>query len=445
MPQMAALSPDWSRPKARHQSSRDEPSAGRLRVILVGNYIFDRQESMQRFANLLAHELQRFADITILAPQPFFGKLKPSASGLGKWLGYLDKFVLFPLTLRRQIKAYQRNPGHPLVVHLCDQSNSHYTRYLKDVPHVVTCHDLLAVRMARGEFGAGRVRFSGRLYQRIIADGLRQAGHIICVSAATKEDVVRILARSADEVGVVHNGLNYPYAPLPVTVARERASHFLPQTPGESAAPYILHVGGNHWYKNRAGVLHLFATLRSQCQRAGIRCPKLVMVGPSPDAPLEQVVRDHAEWRDDLIFTGPLENEDLCALYSAAELLLFPSFEEGFGWPIIEAQACGCRVVTTGKAPMNEIGGDAAVYLSPKDVGSLSDGGDPAKAARLILELLQEPPAAHAERIAAGLNNVARFSNDRMVKSYLHLYRNLTSIPKCTPNPSHSAVSSRDL
>ena len=56
-------------------------------------------------------------------------------------------------------------------------------------------------------------------------------------------------------------------------------------------------------------------------------------------------------------------NEALAALYSGAELLLFPSLEEGFGWPIIEAQASGCRVVTTGKAPMTEVGGNAAFYL----------------------------------------------------------------------------------
>ena len=79
----------------------------------------------------------------------------------------------------------------------------------------------------------------------------------------------------------------------------------------------------------------------------------------------------HPEMAASVIPLTNVDNETLRALYSAAELLLFPSLEEGFGWPIVEAQACGCRVVTSQKAPMTEAGGDAAFYLPEREHGSI--------------------------------------------------------------------------
>jgi glycosyltransferase involved in cell wall biosynthesis len=410
----------------------EAPLAARVNVILVGNYPFDQQESMQRFANLLVAELPKLGvDVTLVAPRPLLGLLKPSAVGLGKWLGYLDKFLVFPFSLRRAIGRLRRSQGDggAVIVHICDHSSSPYVRYLHGVAHLVTCHDLLAIRMARDEFGSGMVGRAGRQYQRIIANGLRRAGRIVCVSHSTKLDLVRLIGRSADEIVVLHNGLNHPYAPLPFDLARQRVSALLSQLrlapAGGREFSYILHVGGNHWYKNRAGVLRIYASVRAECQRLGMKVPKLIAAGPRPTPELLRITRDYPEWKDDFIFPGPVANEDLRALYSAAELLLFPSFEEGFGWPIVEAQACGCRVVTTGRAPMTEIGGEAAVYLDPAWVGSLSGGEDPRRAAQTVLEVLTEDPSARASRVAGGLQNAARFSGNRMAEEYLRLYREL--------------------
>ncbi|WP_198660029.1 glycosyltransferase [Acidithiobacillus ferrivorans] len=65
--------------------------------------------------------------------------------------------------------------------------------------------------------------------------------------------------------------------------------------------------------------------------------------------------------------TGPVDNENLRALYSGAALLLFPSLQEGFGWPIVEAQACGCLVATTNRAPMTAVGGQGDIYFDVSD------------------------------------------------------------------------------
>ena len=107
-------------------------------------------------------------------------------------------------------------------------------------------------------------------------------------------------------------------------------------------------------------------------------------------------------------------NEDLQALYSKATALLFPSLREGFGWPIIEAQACGCPVFTSDRVPMTEVGGDAAIYLDPTD---------PPAAAAVIANSLDRIPQLRQ----AGLENAKRFSSSAMISSYSSVYQRLAA------------------
>ncbi|MEI8342327.1 MAG: glycosyltransferase, partial [Verrucomicrobiota bacterium] len=182
--------------------------AGGPRILLVSNYRNDRQESMLRFADTLFQEMKgEGLPVTIIRPEPFFGRLKPSGSGVGKWLGYLDKFLLFPFVLKRH--AARCN-----VVHICDHSNAHYTRYLRDLPHLVTCNDLLAVRSALGEFSQNPTGWTGRILQRLILRGLKHARRITCISKATRQDVLRPTALPESRGDVTYMGFNYPYSPV---------------------------------------------------------------------------------------------------------------------------------------------------------------------------------------------------------------------------------------
>jgi glycosyltransferase involved in cell wall biosynthesis len=138
--------------------------------------------------------------------------------------------------------------------------------------------------------------------------------------------------------------------------------------------------------------------------RLGEQAPLLVLVGPPISAP-------NAETRSNV------GNDALAALYSGAELLLFPSLEEGFGWPIIEAQACGCRVLTTDKDPMREVGGKAASYLP--------EPNDAAASASAVEAFLSQNAVERASQIRAGLANAARFSTENMIRGYLALYQEL--------------------
>jgi len=124
----------------------------------------------------------------------------------------------------------------------------------------------------------------------------------------------------------------------------------------------------------------------------------------------------------DVQFLGRIDDATLEALYSSARVLLFPSLEEGFGWPLIEAQACGCPVITTDAAPMNEVAGPAALYL-PRP----TPDGDPQRwaedGAATLAVLLAEGSDARRARSAAGRRWVQHFDHDRAIDGYLAMYR----------------------
>ncbi len=401
-----------------------------MRVLLIGNYPHDAQESMQRFAAMMLSGLEA-AGITaeLIVPTPCFGRFKRSGTGLGKWLGYIDKFLLFPILLRKKLSTlnFQLSPQHHgllaepristrLVVHICDHSNAFYTRYLQDVPHVVTCHDLLAVRSARGEVPENPTRWSGRQLQEMVAKGLARAQHVACDSEATQRDVHRLISLPKDRVSVISIGFNYPYSPMPEPEARSRIKSL-----SESATPtnnpasprpgFILHVGGNQWYKNRLGVLRIYA----RAVATNPATPNLVMAGKPFTAEMESYIAAYHLLERVRSIEG-CGNEDLRAIYSLADLLLFPSLAEGFGWPVIEAQACGCPVLCSSIEPFPEVTLGTACMHEPAD--------EPGFAAEL-LRLLAQPDARRA-LTTQGLANARRFAPATMVANYVECYDQLT-------------------
>lgn len=377
-----------------------------MKVLIVGNYQHDDQQSMQRYAELLTAELQlRGHDIQLLRPQPILGRLKPGGTGLGKWLGYIDKFILFPFAL------WRATYGRPeRVVHICDHSNAMYTSYLQNRPHVVTCHDLLAVRSALGHFPQNRTGWSGRLLQAWILRGLRQAQRIVCVSEETRRQLMALPRFATASITVVANGLNYPYHPLSESESRRRFIARREIAPFVDR-PFIFFIGGTQWYKNRPGVLRIFLHYAAKHPQGA----QLLFAGKSFTAQ-DQTLLDKAGpvLRARIHHVGSPDNETLNALYSRARCLLFPSLEEGFGWPLIEAMSAGCPVLTNNRPPMNEIGGSVAAYLDPTDE---------AGAVQALATLLAEPAFVRALRVSAGLQRAARFSAKIMVDEIINEYR----------------------
>lgn len=370
-------------------------------VLLVGNYPLDRQHSMQRFADLMLRGLRAAGiDVELVVPKPICGNFFPNTA-VGKWLGYIDKYVLFPFQLWARLRQHR-----PSVVHICDHSNAMYRRSIQRVPCTVTCHDLIAVRSSLGQDTGCPLSPTGRLLQRWILRWLRRADAIACVSTATARDVEQLVRGGADRpvVAIVPLALNYDYAPM----TPEQIERSLAAVPGlDPALPFALHVGSNLVRKNREGVLRIFGRCRDRWNGQLVFAG--VPLGPDLAALAQKLGVAHR-----VVQVVDPQPELLKALYNKATALLFPSTFEGFGWPIIEAQACGCPVICSNTGPMPEAAGDAGLLHPPEDEQGFADD---------LLRLTNPPErAAWAARSIA---NAQRFSTGRMIGQYIELYRTL--------------------
>ena len=370
-------------------------------VLLIGNYPLDRQQSMQRFGTMVLYGLNHSGiSAKIIAPQPFFGRFRGAGTFVAKWLGYIDKFILFPWKLQAALRQ------QPAIIHICDHSNAMYDGWIKDTPVVVTCHDLLAVRGALGEETNCPASRTGKVLQRWILRGLRNADEVVCVSQATEADARRLLSVGADppKIEVVRNGLNYPFR----TLSDGEVSARLSKIPNfDQTTPFILHVGSSHRRKNRDGALRIFARTKDKWDA------RFVLAGDALTPELLSLA-DSLGIADRVTQVTDASEELLEALYNRAIALLYPSRFEGFGWPVIEAQACGCPVVCSNAGPLPEVAGDAGLF---------HDVDDEAGFAADLLRL--SDPAERATWSEKSLCNAARFATSRMISQYIDIYRNL--------------------
>lgn len=390
-----------------------------MNIVLYTHPEFLGLKSQERFAAMLCRAYrERGHRVDLRRPAAYVRRWLPRPP-LAKWAGYVDQYLLFPQCLRA---ALRNDPADTLHV-LCDQALGPWLPLLAGRPHVVHCHDLLALRSALGEFPAQPTGWSGRLYQRWIRRGFAQARHFISISQHSRAELQRLGGVAPLTSEVVHNGLNHPYAPLPAAAVQQRL-----RDAGLAAddAGCLLHVGSGQWYKNAPGVLMLYGRYVDGMQALGRAPLPLVMVSPAPGPALQALLAGLPK-QAEVRFCSGVGADTLQALYSHARALLFPSLAEGFGWPIAEALACGCPVLTTGAAPMTEVGGPHAHYLRP-----LRSGDDAAAWARdgaaLLIDVLDRPPTEQARAAAAGRDWARRFDAGLAIDRYLAIYRRVLEI-----------------
>jgi glycosyltransferase involved in cell wall biosynthesis len=176
----------------------------------------------------------------------------------------------------------------------------------------------------------------------------------------TARDLAALSGRRVPTGVVIPNALDFDCAPA----AEERVQRLRERLGIAAGERYLLHVGGNVWYKNRLGVLRIFKAVRERLggEDSALR---LVMAGAPFTAEMRDFVTANLRAGSVIEVVDALD-EDLWSLYTGAEALLFPSLEEGFGWPLIEAQRCGCPVITSDRQPMTEVAGSAALYMDPE-------------------------------------------------------------------------------
>jgi glycosyltransferase involved in cell wall biosynthesis len=283
-----------------------------------------------------------------------------------------------------------------------------------DRPHVMHCHDFLALRSALDEEVENPTSRTGQQYQKYIQRGFQKGRHFISDSYSTKEDLHRFVERSPVTSELVYVGLNPLFQPQNPTDARVALSKLANRDLSEG---YLLHVGGNQWYKNRMGVLELYEAV---CQNHGCSLP-LLLIGQKPSAELLAKKQTSFVGHSIHFLTG-LTDEQVCTAYAGTSLFLFPSLAEGFGWPIAEAMASGCPVLTTNEAPMTEVAGGAATLIDRRPRNKAKVNQWAADSAKVINKVLSLPVADRDSLIQQGFENARRFEIHSYIDEVEQIY-----------------------
>jgi len=360
------------------------------RILVVGNYLPDHQQSMIRFAHLLATFYDPVADVRLVKPFVFVGRLSFLPQLLKKYLAYIDKLILFPIWLSIRSRSYD-------LVHIADHGNSPYAFCCPPHKCIITCHDLLAVRASMGDSTtACEASPTGALLQKLILAGLRRAHSLTFVSQATFDDFLRIAGRPfGQRHAVIPNSLNAQFLSDISTIALSpEEQSILP------ASPFILMVGSSHPRKNRRLALRLLLEL-------GNSSPYIVVFAGESLSPDDQsFILEHNLASRVQVIVCP-SHALLNKLYILSHALLFPSFAEGFGWPLIEAQACGSPVIASCTTSIPEVAGNGALFADPLDVATFA----------LYVRSLEDPDL-RSRLIHNGFSNIRRFDPQLIKASF---------------------------
>jgi glycosyltransferase involved in cell wall biosynthesis len=224
--------------------------------------------------------------------------------------------------------------------------------------HIITVHDLTFLHYPQFLTADSR-----RYYNDQIESATRQADHILADSEATKIDLINMLGVQADKITVHMLGVDEQFRPLSETELRENQQKLgLPDD-------YILFVGTFEPRKNIAGLLEAYHQLIGRIPDA----PPLLLVGRRGWLFEETMARitalklgERVIWREDI------NDEMLPTVYNLAAMLVTPSFYEGFGFPALEAMACGTVPIVSNRSSLPEVVGDVGLQINPDDTAALS-------------------------------------------------------------------------
>ena len=320
------------------------------RLLVVNNYLPDKQTSMVKFASLLVKIYAPFAKVELVSPAAIVTRLPCIPSKIHKYIAYIDKLLIFPCWLILNSYRYQ-------LIHIADHGNAFYSFFCSHARTLVTCHDLLAVRGAMGDRSVACTASSfGPLLQRLIISGLRHADSIVFVSNATYRDYLALTSRKLTQrCKVIPNSLNAPFTHESSSlIINSNESFLVPQN------PYLLMVGSSLPRKNRHLALQILIHLAETSPYS------LVLSGAPLTADESHFQKSNICGKKVISIPAPSHGL-LNLLYCKAHALLFPSYSEGFGWPLIEAQASGCPIIASNTTCIPEVAGDGALYSDPDD------------------------------------------------------------------------------
>ena len=275
----------------------------------------------------------------------------------------------------------------------------------KKFPTVVTIHDIIPLIFVK-HYPAGIIGSINLLQQKY---SLRGVQAVITDSKASQNDIAKNLNIPLHKIFPIYLGVtdNFRAIKDQKKLKSIAEKYHLPNE-------FVLYIGSTNWNKN-------LSTLAKACVSSS---RNLVLIGAGFD---QRENLDHPELKsfknflaefegNSLIKTlGFIEENDLVSIINLAEIVLLPSLYEGFGLPILEAQACGVPVVTSKASSMPEVAGEGAILINPESVEEIKNA----------IDVLNSDSAKRKDLIKKGFENVAKFSWEKTAKETFKVYRSV--------------------
>ncbi|MEM8857347.1 MAG: glycosyltransferase family 1 protein [Chloroflexota bacterium] len=257
-----------------------------------------------------------------------------------------------------------------------------------NIPSLLTVHDLSFLHYPH-TFTPALVNY----LNRVVPWSVKRATHILADSVATQNDLVELWGTPAEKITVLYSGVHQRFQEIKdhQELDQVRTKY------GLGSNPYILAVGTVQPRKNYQMLIQAFAKIADRLPHS------LIITGGKGwlfDEILAEVEAQNLIGR--VVFTGFVDDEDLSAIYSAAEVLAFPSLYEGFGLPILEAMACGTPVINSDASCLPEVAGEATIQLTPHSIDEWSGKLAQLLEDKVLQDQLKMKGKAQAEKFSWG-------------------------------------------
>lgn len=343
------------------------------KLVVNARFLTQRLTGVQRFATEISLSLQRLLgdEVKFVSPKnalnsDISSQLKVET--VGAFSGYLWEQIELP--------HYLHTIGNPPLLNLCNMAPVAYSN------NYVTVHDILWVK-----YPQLYSKLFTAVYNWLIPTLCRRAKKVFTVSENSKRDLISYANMPSSHFAVIYNAVADEFKPVADEALR-----------GER---YFLAVSSMKANKNFPMVLASFSKLQSSLPDA-----KLYIIGDLKDKNFTSVNLSEYTGNPNIKFLGRVTDEQLISYYSNAIAFIFPSYYEGFGIPVLEAQACGCPVVSSSSSSLPEVLQESALMAAPDDCDGFVSS----------MHNIAVDDSLRNQLISAGNKNIMRFSWDESAK-----------------------------
>lgn len=362
----------------------------------IGKYVLELMKGLAQIDNENKYDLYEYSHTKVLHPieKKNFSYVIPTFNTkIRSFRIFLEQF-LFTMFIKKQKLDVFHGPSFMLPIF----------KPLK-TKCVITVHDLTFLRYQES------FTFETKLYYKIFFKrSINNADMIIADSQATKDDLMLYFHVPKNKIKVIYLGVDKAFTPVAdkFHIAKVQKKYALPKK-------FFLFTGLLSPRKNIEGVLRAFNSLNIDLYKEY----HFVIVGGKGWLydPIFKYVEKH-NLKERVHFTGYIDAGDLPVFYTLAEALVFPSFYEGFGLPILEAMACGCPVITSNISSMPEVAGDAALLVDPKNSQNIL----------AAMEKIVSDKELRKELVKKGYEQAKKFTWEKTAEETLALYKQVANV-----------------